>query len=427
VYNIGGVMPNIKKISILLILLCILFFSLPLTTLSQYSKIYLDKEPIDFISLGNDITYEYWLKEYIKRRDATQIEDHFPKFKIIIGDIKGDFIEYDPVSGIREVAIYFDRIKHIRNQGDLKGIFINEGKIYAIVEKRKIDFSRFPEDIYIILRGIYQSPDFCIWQTIDPPPNQADWDKYGVVYYGGDVENTHVGMVMFEADRIMKCLSSGYDNRTGGKVTSVEGLRTEWDYHKADNLKEGEEEWHRFWYTTQNTTVQYDPEAKTVLLKGRPLTIETERMELINGQLESTFDPDYDSSSYKWTQFFQTNLDYLGQYYPVLYEIQELARWTALFTAIYETGFIVDNIEINQIEFPYTKTPSKTPVISVIQEITDKNVTGEYIETITYQTILTGGVGLEQVKLEKADLSEFKKEWLSRYESGDQLVGCIIE
>lgn len=412
---------------VLFLIFTVLFFSLPFTILSQNSKIYLEKKPIDFIAYGDDIAYEDWLKEYIKRREEVGIEKYFPKSKITIGDMKGDFIEYDPISGIREVEIHFDRIKKIRNQGDLKGMFINDGKIYIVVEKRKNDFPRFPEDIFVIIRGIYQSEDYCIWQTIDPPPNLADWDKYGVVYYGGDVENTHVGMVMFEADRIMKCLSSAYDNRTGEKITSVAGLQTEWDYYEVDDLEEDEEEWHRFWYTTQNTKVQYDPQAKAVLLKDRPLSIKTERMELINGQLESTFDPDYDSSSYKWTQFFQTNLDYLGQYYPVLYEIQELARWTALFTAIYETGFMVDDIGINQINFPYTKTPSKTPVISVIQEITNKNVTEEYIETLTEQTTLTGGVGLEQVKLEMADLSEFKNEWLNRYESGDLLVECIIE
>lgn len=404
-----------------------MFFSLSATVFALDSKIYVENKPLDFISSGDDITYEYWLKEYKKRREAAAIEKQFPKSKITIGDIKGDFIEYDPVSGIKEVEIYFDRIKQIRNQGDLKGMFIDNGKIYVVAEKRKSDFSRFPEDIYVIIWGIFQSDDHCIWQTIDPPPNQADLDKYGVVYYGGDVKDTHVGMVLFEADRIMKSLSSGYDNRTGTKITSVNGLKTERDFFKEDDLKEGEEEWHRYWYTTQNTTVQYDPAAKSVLLRERSLTIETERMEMINGQLEGTFDPDYNSSSYKWTQFFQTNLDYLAEYYPVLYEIQELARWTALFTALYETGFVVDEVGMEQADFPYTKTPSKTPMISVIQETTSENETRDYIEVYTSQTILTGGVGLEQVDLQKTDLSDFKNEWINRYKNGEPLVECIIE
>ena len=396
-------------------------------TLAQDTKMYLKNQPIDFLSSGDDIHYQDWLSRYIQKREELAINMYNPKLQIITGDIKGDFIEYDPVSGVKGVSINFDKIKSIRNQGDLKGMFVDNGKIYVIVDKRKSDFQRFTEDIYVIIRGIYQSEDYCIWQTIDPPPNQADWDKYGVVYYGGDVENTHVGMVMFEADRIMKCLSSGYDNRTCERITTVKGLKTEWDYCKASDFTEGEEEWHRYWYTTQNANVQFDPKEKVVLLNGPPLTIETERMEMINGQLESTFDPDYNSPSYKWTQFFQTNIDYLAEYYPVLYEIQELARWTALFTALYETGFIVDEIDFDKTNFPYTKTPSKTPVISIIQETTTENETREYIEVYTTQTILTGGVGLEQVSLQKSDLSGFKNEWLNRYKNGEQLVTCIIE
>lgn len=419
-------MRNYKE-TVLVLLLIILLNSLLLNTLAQDHKFYLQNKPINFISTGEDIIYRNWFEEYVSRRNITGVEKQIPQARIIIGDVKGDYIEYDPVSGTREVSIHFDKIKKIRDLGDLKGMFVENGKLYIVADERKDNLQRFSEDIYVIIQGIFQSEDYCIWQTIDPPSNQLDWDKYGVVLYGGDVEDTHVGMVMFEADRIMKCLSSGYDNRTGTKITSVNGLRTEWDFFREEDLKEGEEEWHRYWYTTQNTTVQYDPMAKAVLLKDSPLTIETERMEMINGQLESTFDPDYNSSSYKWTRFFQTNLDYFAEYYPVLYEIQELARWTALFTALYETGFIVDEIDFDKTNFPYTKTPSKTPVISIIQETTTENETREYIEVYTSQTILTGGVGLEQVSLQKSDLSDFKNEWLNRYKNGEQLVECIIE
>jgi len=132
-----------KKISILLIL-SLLFFSLSATVFALDSKIYVENKPLDFISSGDDITYEYWLKEYKKRREAAAIEKQFPKSKITIGDIKGDFIEYDPVSGIKEVEIYFDRIKQIRNQGDLKGMFIDNGKIYVVVSKVMIIVSGKP-------------------------------------------------------------------------------------------------------------------------------------------------------------------------------------------------------------------------------------------------------------------------------------------
>ena len=60
-----------------------------------------------------------------------------------------------------------------------------------------------------------------------------------------------------------------------------------------------EEEWHRYWFTTKDTIVQYDPDLKVVKTIGDPLSVKTERMEMINGNLESTFEPDYDSCSYQ--------------------------------------------------------------------------------------------------------------------------------
>jgi len=187
------------------------------------------------------------------------------------------------------------------------------------------------------------------------------------------------------------------------------------------------EEWHRYWFTTKDTIVQYDPIGKAVKLEGKPLSIKTERMEMIGGKLESTFDPDYDSSSYKWTRHFETNLDYYASYFPVLYEIQELSRWTALFTAIYETGFTFKEIAFKDKQFPYVLTPIKTPVISVVKEFTERYEKESYVETLTRQTILTGGVGFEEVTLKKADLSGFKNEWLKKYNEGSALIVCISE
>ncbi|GAH14877.1 unnamed protein product, partial [marine sediment metagenome] len=108
-----------------------------------------------------------------------------------------------------------------------------------------------------------------------------------------------------------------------------------------------EEEWHRYWFTTLDTIVQYDPDLKVVKIIGNPLSVKTERMEMINGNLESTFDPDYDSCSYKWTKHFESNLLSYAKYYPVLYELYELSRWTSLLNALYETGFIFDEISLS--------------------------------------------------------------------------------
>jgi hypothetical protein len=396
------------------------------------TKMYLETTPINFITKGEDCTYYNWINKYEEKRQNYKINTSSVKSKIIIGNIKEDYIEYDPQRDVKNISINLEKINKVRNQGDIIGMFVDKGKLYVVIEENKlsnkeIKYTRYPEDIAILIRGIFTSPDQCIWQTIDPPPNKNGRDKYGVVYYGGMVENTHVGMVMFESDRIMKCLSGGYDNRTGKSINVRVGYKSEWDYMPkiAFDTQYSEEEWHRYWFTTKDTIVKYDPDSKAVMIVGDPLSVKTERMEMINGKLESTFDPDYNSSSYKWTKHFESNLLTYANYYPVLYELYELSLWTSLFNALYETGFTFDEIYLN--DFPYVSTPIKTSVIQVIKERTIENTTETHIETTTGQISLTGGVGFEEVTLQQADLSELKKQWLNQYQDGSSKIMSILD
>ena len=105
--------------------------------------------------------------------------------------------------------------------------------------------------------------------------------------------------------------------------------------------------------------------------------------------------------------------------------MHELSRWTSLFNALYETGFVFDNIYLNN--FPYVFTSVKTPVITVIKEHTIEDTTETLIETKTSQIYLTGGVGLEEVTLQQADLSQLKKEWLNQYKNGSLKIMCIFD
>jgi len=396
------------------------------------AKMYLKTEPIDYITGGEDCTYDSWIDKYEQKRQNYKINTTSVKTKAIIGNIKGDYIEYDPQRDVKNITINLEKINQVRDQGDIIGMFVEKGKLYVAIEEKKLSESeiksiRYPEDIAILIRGIFTSLDQCIWQTIDPPPNESDMDKYGLVYYGGMVEDTHVGMVMFEADRVMKCLSGGYENRTGKQINIQGSYKSEWNYIPEIVFDDqySEEEWHRYWFTTQDTIVQYDPDLKVVQIIGNPLSVKTERMEMINGKLESTFDPDYDSCSYQWTQHFESNLLSYAKYYPVLYELDELSRWTSLLNALYETGFIFDEILLNN--FPYVSTPIKTPIIQIIKERTTENTTQTRIETRTRQISLTGGVGLEQVTLQKADLSELKEQWIAQNKEGNFKVACICD
>ena len=426
-------MSRLKIFIILIIVFIIFSLSINAKVTLDETKIYIKVQPINYITSREDCTYDSWVDEYEQKRQNYEINTPSVKTKAIIGNIKEDHIEYDPQRDVKNISINLEKINQVRDQGDIIGMFVDKGKLYVAIEEKKLSDTeiksiRYPEDIAILIRGIFTSPDHCIWQTIDPPPNKNDMDKYGLVYYGGMVEDTHVGMVMFEADRIMKCLSGGYENRTGKQINIQGSYKSEWNYMPEitfDDQDSEEEEWHRYWFTTKDTIVQYDPDLKVVQIIGNPLSVKTERMEMINGKLESTFDPDYDSCSYQWTKHFESNLLSYAKHYPVLYELDELSRWTSLLNALYETGFIFDEILFNN--FPYVSTPIKTPIIQIIKERTTENTTQTHIETRTRQFSLTGGVGLEQVTLQKADLSELKEQWISQYKEGNFKVACICD
>jgi len=421
-----------KMLFIVFVILMILSLSVHATITRDETKMYVKEQPFNFISSGEDCTYYKWIDKYEQKRQNYKAFRPIIVTKAIIGRIKGEYIEYDPQRDEKFIFINLEKIKQARKQGDVFGMFVDDGKIYVVIDSKKysnkeVKYRRYPEDIAVIIRGIYNSPDHCIWQTIDPPPNIADIEKYGLVYYGGMVEDTHVGMVMFEADRIMKCISGGYDNRTGKPLNIQDAYHSEWDYMPEISFDEqySEEEWHRYWFTTEDTIVQYDPDSKAVRIISNPLSIKTERMEMIHGKLESTFDPVYNSCSYKWTKHFETNLLYYAKYYPVLYELLELSRWSSLFNALYETGFDFEEFNFNI--FPKVATPIKTPVIQVIKERITENTTQTKVETRTRQIFLTGGVGLEQVALQEADLSTLKEQWISQYKKGNNNIVCICD
>ena len=424
---------NKQKMLIILFIVLMIFPLFVYATITRdETKMYIKEQPLNFINSGEDYTYYKWIDKYEQKRQNYVINMSSVRTKAIVGNVKGEYIEYDPIRDVKNIFLNLEKINQARNYGDITGMFFENGKLYVAIEDKKysnkeINHSRYSEDIAVIIRGIFTSQDHCIWQTIDPPPNIADMEKFGLVYYGGMVEDTHVGMVMFEADRIMKCISGGYDNRTGRPLNIQGAYHSEWDYMPEISFDEKyyEEEWHRYWFTTDDTVVQYDPDSKAVRIMSKPLSIKTERMEMIHGKLESTFDPDYNSCSYKWTKHFETNLLYYAKYYPVLYELHELSRWTSLLNALYETGFIFEEIDFHN--FPYFATPIKTPVIQIIKERITELETQTQVETRTRQIFLTGGVGLEQVALQKADLSTLKKQWISQYKKGNNNIVCICD
>ena len=172
-------MNRLKFFIILIIALIIFSLSIYAKITLDETKMYLNNMPIDYIARGEDCTYDSWLDKYEQKRQDYKINTPSVKTKAIIGNIKEDYIEYDPQQDVKNISINLEKINKVRDQGDIIGMFVEKGKLYVAIEEKKlsnkeIKSTRYPEDIAILIRGIFTSPDHCIWQTIDPPPNIDD-------------------------------------------------------------------------------------------------------------------------------------------------------------------------------------------------------------------------------------------------------------
>ncbi len=104
-----------------------------------------------------------------------------------------------------------------------------------------------PDDLVVALRSAYSEADD-VGVSIDPI-DPGDLGGPMQVSYYGQTQDTHVGQVMYEADRYLKILSMGEDNITGQAVTcTVPGYRSEADLALEFPDQDQAQQWHRMWY-----------------------------------------------------------------------------------------------------------------------------------------------------------------------------------
>ena len=139
---------------------------------------------------------------------------------------------------------------------------------------------------------------------------------------------THFGWVMFDADRHMKCLGLGIDNRTGAPVSSsVSGngrsyqnlLNLGWNSGGASQVTT------RFWFNPKTIEIEPSADGKSMELKKAEMQLSTETMFSSAGQVESTPDAEYFASwftdNYDAIADEQTTLDGQGQPHHIFKEL----------------------------------------------------------------------------------------------------------
>lgn len=137
------------------------------------------------------------------------------------------------------------------------------------------------DDWLVVLRAlVFHGPPGV---SIDPGPTP---ERMVVRYFGG-IERTALGAIFFEADRSLKLLSTGFDNRTCGRVApGLATLPTTLDLMAAEvRQTRGHRgpQWHRYWFELSEESVEVSEDGlamrvpiQRLVVKEEALTPETE-------------------------------------------------------------------------------------------------------------------------------------------------------
>jgi hypothetical protein len=267
-------------------------------------------------------------------------------------------------------------------------------------------------DLALALENVHQWREYGrhpLGMTIDPDT----LDFYGpeqIVRYFGGCENTHCGKIMFECDRLLKCLGAGKDNITGNPLTSrVPGFK---NLLQRDMELQGrsDEVFNRFWFVlyapevsdrnfAYRTKVLQLERGKGAYFERIPVFVRTEVMKRVGNKLESSFD-EIDPKAEAFAEHFNSNYDRFAAENDVFRQLEQIANLTSLALWMEE-----ERIPLNYQSLVmyrrghYEHTPSRTPSVrnSVSETSIDTVRTDRGYEVLTSirSVEIFGGVEFE--------------------------------
>jgi len=210
------------------------------------------------------------------------------------------------------------------------------------------------QDWIVAFQSIYAGEDPAV--SIDPGPDP----NHMIVHYFGPVENTRFGLVMFEADRLLKLLSSGYDNSTCSRVhVSAPAFKTKLALLTEQIVTARYDIWERLWFVPRKMLVQEGSKEGHALFLPVPVEVRREVVEALGGS-ETT-----ESASQAFVNYLNQNYDMLAREVPVLRDLRYIAKFAALARWFADKNVIVDEPWLTYQVAGYS-TPSTTPANTVV-------------------------------------------------------------
>lgn len=294
------------------------------------------------------------------------------------------------------------------------------------------------DDVVAIFRSVYihgEGPSV----TIDPNPKDPEKLPM-IIRHGKATEDTYVGWVLYEADRLMKGYTQGVDNKTKQDVEStVTGYDKVLDtiYFGGADPREGQKDgvWERFWIVPAEAN-RFEGERRELTLFDVPLKVNTQKMKWEKGKLVDDKQGESSPGATAFTEWFTDKYDDIADErylvpppesgitdpVPVYLELRRIALITAIAEKLHDDGvpmpFWMREYEVRKV--PFEKT---TPGLEVTRTKHETDV----IRTAR----IFGGVALTpENKVVKsyatdADVAKAPKEIRAEVEQEVQLAGRL--
>jgi len=286
-----------------------------------------------------------------------------------------------PVGGVRldRAALFHG------NLGALTGATYDPdtGRIVLLADRQTALPPVRAGDLAVALRGVFGGGD--VSMTIDPDPRNPRGPTMNVVYFGG-TSGTQLGLIMFEADRMMKGLSAGKDNVSGQPLAAhFPAFASLLDLGLRRGNGARPQLWNRFWLVPERVELLASPDGGTVQFGETTMRVKTETMRWAGPRLVPA-GGEKDPDAEQFAALLTANYEELAREFPVYGELKRVAQVVALARWMKEAGVPVDPRWMDPGTGGGAATPETTP--SVANEVSEKR--GRVTRTVS----AFGGVDL---------------------------------
>jgi RHS repeat-associated protein len=269
-------------------------------------------------------------------------------------------------------GVYLDQTaKVIGDLGPIVGVtYDQKTNQLVLIGNRNINLPPMkPEYLAAAIRVVYSESKHEPGMTIDPHPQDPHGPIMNVIFFG-NTENTRLGWVMFEADRVMKGYSVGNDNISKQPVVlSVPGYQSV----GAMSLRNGNNNsglWSRFWLVPQPVNAKLSNDGNTILFDPIKMEVKTETMRWVGGKLVPAGGIK-DAEAETFASHFTQQYEDFARENPIYTELKHVTQAVALAQWMRQKDLPVEWNYIRHFAGQPYQTPTTTP-----------SANADYFETI---------------------------------------------